>query len=182
MNKKQKIKIGKFLSLILRHNPNAIGVKLDESGWLSVEQLLHGLKNKGQTLSFEELEDIVIHNDKKRYCFNEDKTQIRANQGHSLEIDLVLKKITPPDILYHGTALRFMKSIQQQGLIKKNRHHVHLSIDKEIAYKVGSRHGKPIVLCIASKLMDKAGFSFYCSANGVWLVDAIPVKYLSKLN
>ena len=179
MNEKQKKRIGKFMSLILRHEPQKIGLELDAAGWASVNELLVGMKRKGHGLSFEQLVDIVETNEKKRYRFNEDKTRICANQGHSLNLDLELTEFEPPEVLYHGTASRFMKSIKEQGLIKGNRHHVHLSKDKETARNVGSRHGVPIILAVSSGAMHRAGFTFYCSENGVWLVDNVPAKYFS---
>lgn len=177
MNEKQKIRTSKFISLILRHNPQKIGIDLDQSGWACVDKLLAGLAHKGHSISFEQLENIVLMNDKKRYRFNEDKTQICANQGHSLKLDLELDEMEPPEILYHGTASRFMKSIQHQGLIKGSRHHVHLSKDQETARSVGSRHGFPIILTISAGEMHQAGHTFYCSENGVWLVDSVATKY-----
>lgn len=167
------------MSLILRHNPQAIGIKLDHAGWASVDGLLKGMKRKGHTLSFKQLEEIVNSNDKQRYSFNADKSKIRANQGHSIDVDLQLEDQQPPDWLYHGTASRFMDSIQQQGLQKRQRHHVHLSKDKETAHDVGSRHGKPVILTIAAAVMYRDGYQFYCSDNGVWLVDSVPPKYFA---
>ena len=177
MNKKQKKRTGKFISLILRHNPQVIGIELDKAGWAVVDDLLAGLRRKGHAISFEQLEEIVETNDKKRYRFNEDKTLICANQGHSLNLELELKELEPPEILYHGTATKFIESINEQGLLKGNRHHVHLSKDKETAKKVGMRHGKPIILSIASGEMYREGFAFYCSENGIWLVDSVPTRY-----
>ncbi|MCK5725644.1 MAG: RNA 2'-phosphotransferase [Thiotrichaceae bacterium] len=179
MNEYEKKRIGKFMSLVLRHSPEKVGIELDNAGWADVNALLLGLKNKGRKLSFMQLEEIVETNDKKRYCFNEDKTRIRANQGHSLTVDLQLKEALPPVILYHGTASRFMQAINQQGLLKLNRHHVHLSSDKETAMNVGSRHGKPVIIAVAAEAMAKAGYIFYCSDNNVWLTDHVPVKYFS---
>ena len=179
MNEKQKKRTGKFISLILRHAPQKIGITLDNAGWASVDELLAGLKRKGHALSFEQLDDIVAMNDKKRYRFNEDKTRICANQGHSLTVDLQLNALEPPEFLYHGTASRFMHSINKQGLLKGSRHHVHLSSDKQTAKSVGSRHGVPIILTIAAGAMHRAGYTFYCSANGVWLVDSVPTQYFS---
>lgn len=179
MNEQQKKRIGKFISLILRHNPHKIGLELDESGWASVDDLLDGLKNKGRSISFDQLENIVETNDKQRYSFNTDKTRIRANQGHSLKLDLQLEPVEPPEVLYHGTASRFMQAINKQGLIKGSRHHVHLSQDKETAHTVGARHGFPVIIAIASGQMHRDGYVFYCSANEVWLTESVPVKYFS---
>ena len=172
--------MGKFLSLILRHQPEVIGIKLDKSGWAKVDELLAGLKKHGKGITFDQLETLVTSNNKQRYRFNEDKSKICANQGHSLKVDLALKPIAPPEILYHGTATRFLDSINQQGLIKGSRHHVHLSADIETAKNVGQRHGKVVLLVIQAQTMQQAGYSFYCSENGVWLVDSVPVEYFSQ--
>lgn len=174
----KKTKIGKFLSLVLRHNPETIGIKLDENGWASVDELLQGLKKANRKISMETLEEIVETNDKKRYSFNEDKTKIRANQGHSIDVDLNLKEQTPPRVLYHGTAEASFENIKKFGLVKQNRNHVHLSLDVETATKVGKRHGKPIILEINAEAMDKDGYKFYLSENGVWLTDNVPIKYI----
>ncbi|WP_028488729.1 RNA 2'-phosphotransferase [Thiothrix lacustris] len=181
MHSKNKIKQGKFLSLILRHEPEAIGLTLDAAGWVAVPELLKQLAAHGRGMSMAELEDIVASNDKQRYSFNADKTQIRANQGHSLKtLDLGLASAEPPDILYHGTAKRFLDSILQTGLEKRSRQHVHLSVDELTAHKVGSRHGSPVILRVAARQMQHDGFIFYCSDNGVWLTDHVPIAYLLK--
>lgn len=179
MNEQQKKRTGKFISLILRHSPQKIGIELDASGWASVDELLIGLKRKGRSLSFAQLEELVATNDKQRYRFNDDKSRICANQGHSLKLDLQLDVIEPPDVLYHGTATRFLEQIKQQGLQKNNRHHVHLSSNTETAHKVGIRHGKPVILTIDASSMHHDGYIFYCSVNGVWLVDHVPPRYFS---
>lgn len=179
MNEQKKKSIGKFISLILRHEPQKIGLELDNAGWASVDDLLAGLAGKDKGISFAQLEEIVETNDKKRYRFNDDKTKIRANQGHSLELDLELEALQPPEILYHGTASRFMLLIQKEGLQKRNRHHVHLSADKETAINVGKRHGKAMVLLIAAGVMYQNGYVFYCSDNGVWLTDHVPPEYFT---
>lgn len=173
------VKIGKFLSLILRHNPQIIGITLDENGWANVDELIKGMNTKGHQINKRILAEIVETNNKSRYSFNDDQTKIRANQGHSIAVDVELKAVQPLDHLYHGTAERFMESIKQNGLQKRNRNHVHLSPDKETALTVGKRHGKPIILIIDAKQMHKDGFVFYLSQNGVWLVDEVPIKYLS---
>ena len=180
MNEKQKRQIGKFISLILRHEPEKIGLQLDEAGWADVDELLAGLKRKGRDISFAQLQDLVTTNDKQRYSFNADQTRIRANQGHSLKLDLQLAAAEPPEQLYHGTATRFLDSIREQGLVKGSRHHVHLSADTETAQKVGSRHGKPVILTVAAQAMSAAGYTFYCSENGVWLTEFVPVEYLNE--
>ncbi len=173
-----KIKTGKFLSLILRHSPQTIGITLDENGWANASELLEGMNKKGYAINMEILQDIVDTNNKKRYSFNDDKTKIRANQGHSVDVDVELKELEPPEELYHGTATRFLDSIKEHGLQKQNRNHVHLSKDKETAAAVGKRHGNPIVLTIKSGEMYRDGYRFYFSENGVWLTDEISVKYI----
>jgi len=168
-------KKSKFLSLLLRHRPEKVGLVLDKNGWANVPELLSKTK-----ISMDELLEIVINNDKQRFSFNEDKSKIRANQGHSLkQIDLELPSIVPPQFLYHGTVNKFMQSIRAQGLRKMNRQHVHLSKDRETAIKVGSRRGKAVILTIRAGDMHKDGFKFYCSKNGVWLTDSVPEKYIN---
>lgn len=171
--------ISKFISLVLRHKPETIGLVLDEKGWANVGALIEKMTANGESVDRVMLETIVTTNDKQRFAFNEDKTKIRANQGHSLEIDLNLKPIVPPVILYHGTAETNLKGIMNIGLIKKSRQHVHLSSTIETAKAVGSRHGKPIVLTINALKMHQDGFLFYLSDNQVWLTDAVPVNYIS---
>lgn len=175
---KNLVKVSKFLSFILRHQPGAIGLTLDEHGWADVAQLIDLAKKDGTTLTKTLLEKIVATNDKKRFVFNADKSKIRASQGHSLEVDLDLPPQQPPNYLFHGTATRFLASIRDRGLIPGSRQHVHLSLDKSIAMKVGQRHGKPVVLKIRSEAMDQAGFVFFLSDNGVWLTEAVPPEYL----
>jgi len=169
----------KILSLVLRHKPEVIGITLDKNGWVLVSDLICGMKNYGRPITMVELENIVATNDKKRFAFNDDHTKIRANQGHSVEIDLALTETTPPPILYHGTAQSSVESIKQSGLTKMKRQHVHLSADKETAIKVGSRHGKPVVLKINTAQMLVDGYKFYQAANGVWLTDKVPYEYIS---
>jgi putative RNA 2'-phosphotransferase len=172
-------KQSKFLSLILRHEPDKIGLILDEAGWASVTELLAQLAAHGRGMSMEELEHVVTTNDKQRFSFNEDKTRIRANQGHSLKtLDLGLQPIEPPEMLFHGTASRFLDSILKTGLEKRSRQHVHLSADEITAHKVGSRHGSPVILKVAAGQMQRDGYTFYHSANGVWLTDHVPTRYL----
>jgi putative RNA 2'-phosphotransferase len=173
------IKLSKFLSLILRHKPETIELTLDENGWADVAELIYLANKHNKTpLTQALLKEIVVNNDKQRFAFNEDKSRIRANQGHSITIDLDLIPQTPPDILYHGTATRFIESIRDRGLIAQSRQHVHLSLDKETAIKVGSRHGKPVVLNIWAAKMHLAGFEFFRSNNGVWLTKQVPVEYI----
>lgn len=180
MNEQQKKKTSKFLSYVLRHHPELIGLYLDENGWANVDELITKSKNDTQGFTFEELCEIVETNDKKRFIFNEDKTRIRANQGHSIEINLNLKPQQPPEFLYHGTAHTNIDSILENGIEKRSRQHVHLSLDKETATKVGMRHGKPIILTILSGKMHQDGILFYLSDNGVWLTDFVDFKYILK--
>lgn len=178
---KQDVRKSKFLSLVLRHEPEKIGVQLDENGWIDVEVLLAALAAHGKPLSRAELDQLVRENDKRRFAFNSDGRRIRANQGHSVEVDLALEAQTPPEKLYHGTVEKFLTSIFRGGLLKGERHHVHLSPNLETAVKVGERRGKPIILEIASGQMHREGHSFFVSGNGVWLVDQVPPQYLIRL-
>lgn len=178
MDAKERKRKSKFLSLILRHRPEVIGLALDDNGWASVEELLSKAPKGHISLSFEELKEVVDTNDKKRFAFSDDFTKIRANQGHSLTVDLKLEEKTPPGLLYHGTAVQNLGSIKGQGLIKGQRHHVHLSADKETALKVGGRHGKPVILTISAMNMYQSGIKFYQSENGVWLTDHVAVQFI----
>ncbi|WP_027378665.1 RNA 2'-phosphotransferase [Chryseobacterium daeguense] len=180
MNEQQKKKTSKFLSYVLRHHPELIGLNLDENGWADVEELIAKSTNDSQGFTFEELDEIVETNDKKRFIFNEDKTRIRANQGHSIEIDLALKPQQPPEFLYHGTAQTNIDSILEKGIEKRNRQHVHLSQDKETATKVGMRHGKPVILIVEAGKMFADGIEFYLSDNNVWLTDFVDAKYILR--
>lgn len=170
--------ISKKLSYTLRHHPESIGLVLDKEGWANVSELLDGLAKDNVKVSMEDLQEVVAQNDKKRFAFSEDFKKIRASQGHSIDIELGYGAKTPPEILYHGTSTKSLDSIKEQGLLKQNRHHVHLSADKETAQKVGSRHGKPVVLIVNAKEMQQAGFEFFISENGVWLTETVPVDYL----
>lgn len=181
MDSKELIKKGKFLSLVLRHKPEEIGIKLDEQGWVYVSELLEQLDVNNIKLSFEELKYIVESNNKKRYSFNDDFTKIRANQGHSLDLEIEFKEETPPDFLYHGTAEKNFESIIKDGINKAKRHHVHLSSNIETALNVGSRHGKPIVLKVKSKLMYQEGINFFISENNVWLTDFVSPEFIEKI-
>lgn len=172
------VKISKFLSLVLRHQPEKIGLRLDEAGWAEVDELIEACRAHGMAVTIEELRHVVANNDKKRFSFSDDGLSIRASQGHSIEIGLGYEPATPPEILYHGTAEQFLDSIRAQGLLKGKRHHVHLSADVETATKVGQRHGKPVVLEVKAGEMLRDGFTFHLSANGVWLTEHVPVFYL----
>lgn len=180
MNEQQKKKISKFLSLILRHQPEIINLTLDKNGWANVDELKEKCSKNNMDFTLEELDEVVETNDKKRFIFNEDKTKIRANQGHSIDIDLALKTQQPPEFLYHGTAQNNVDSILEKGIEKRSRQHVHLSLDKETATKVGMRHGKPVILTIRTGKMYEDGVLFYLSENKVWLTDFIESKYISR--
>ena len=169
----------KFISLILRHKPETIGIALDEHGWANVEELIEGV-SRTHKLDMETLERIVAEDEKQRYSFNEDKTLIRANQGHSIPVDVELEEVVPPETLYHGTGEKYVTSIEARGLIPKSRLYVHLSGDKETATKVGTRHGKPVIYIVKSGDMHRDGFKFYRSVNGVWLTKEVPAEYLEK--
>jgi putative RNA 2'-phosphotransferase len=175
---KHLIPLSKFLSRVLRHHPEAIGISLDPQGWADVEQLLAQARRHGVALTLETLQDVVEQNDKHRFTFSEDKTRIRANQGHSIPVDLGLEPMPPPEFLYHGTAARFSASIKARGLVPGRRNHVHLSADENTAARVGGRHGSPIVLKVQAGLMHAAGYPFYLSANEVWLTEQVPAQYI----
>lgn len=169
----------KFISLILRHKPEAIGISLDEHGWADVDELIAGI-SRTHELDRDILEEIVRTDDKQRYSFNEDKTLIRANQGHSIPVDVELDEVKPPEELWHGTGEKYVLSIDRQGLLPKSRLYVHLSKDEETAVKVGKRHGKPVLYIVKARKMYRDGYKFYLSKNGVWLTKEVPVKYLAK--
>jgi putative RNA 2'-phosphotransferase len=177
---KQVKHISKFMSLVLRHKPEEIGLMLDENGWADVQELIEKLNTKGANINIAIINEVVETNDKKRFAFNEDKTKIRASQGHSIEVELDLKETIPPDILYHGTATRYLESILKTGLQKQSRQHVHLSTTVETAKAVGTRHGKPVILIIDAKTMLETGHKFFLSANNVWLTDAVPSQFISQ--
>ena len=169
----------KYISLILRHKPETIGIELDEHGWADVRELIAGI-NKTHPLDMALLETIVAEDAKQRYSFNEDHTKIRANQGHSIAVDVELKAQEPPEVLYHGTGEKFTASIDQQGLLPRSRLYVHLSPDYTTARTVGTRHGRPVIYTVLSGQMFRDGYVFYRSVNGVWLTKEVPVKYLVK--
>lgn len=171
--------ISKLLSYILRHSPETIKLKLDENGWADVSELIAKFDLYDLTLDFELLQYVVENNDKKRFAFNEDKTRIRASQGHSIAVELNLNETEPLEYLYHGTVEKFLTDIKLQGLQKMSRQHVHLSADRETANKVGGRRGKPVILTISSGEMHKAGYKFYLSDNNVWLTDVVPAEYIT---
>lgn len=181
MEKKGNKKLSVFLSLILRHQPQAAGIKLDKQGWADVEELLRGVNGTGRKINREILEDIVRTDEKGRYSFDETGKKIRANQGHSVLVDVELEERLPPEFLYHGTASRFLDSIFAEGLKPMSRLYVHLSLDVETAVKVGKRHGKAAVLQVEAGKMAEEGIHFFQSANGVWLTKRVLPEYLHLL-
>jgi len=182
MNDKEKIAYSKFMSLILRHKPEKIGITLDKNGWANINELILGMNRSGyRNTTLEELKEIAETNDKRRFKFNENFTKIRANQGHSVTVDVDMVEAMPPDRLFHGTATRFIQSIKNEGLVSKSRLHVHLSDNVETAAKVGGRHGVPFVLTIDSRKMYEDGFKFYLSDNNVWLTASVPAVYINEI-
>lgn len=177
MEKKLK-QISKFMGLVLRHRPETIGLVLNENGWANLQEMIDKMNATGAEVDSELIHTIVETNDKKRFAFNEDMTMIRASQGHSVEVDLNLKEVQPPEFLYHGTIQESVDIIRLEGLKKMSRQHIHLSKDKETAIKVGSRRGKPVILVIRASAMHADGYRFYLSANEVWLADEVPVQYI----
>jgi len=180
ISEKETVRVSKFLSLVLRHQPETIGITLDKNGWTDVATLLQQMNKKGFNISFGNLQYIVAANNKQRFAFNEDKTKIRASQGHSVAVDLGLKPTPPPVILHHGTSEKYIASILQDGIEKRNRQQVHLSAELETALQVGKRHGKPVILIVDAAAMQNDGFKFYLSENKVWLTDHVPAKYIKK--
>lgn len=174
-------KISKFISLILRHKPEEIGIELDEHGWANVNELIEGVSVNYPDFSIDILEEIVRTDEKQRYSFNDNHTVIRANQGHSIPVDVELEQVEPPEYLYHGTATKYMDSIWENGLVAKSRLYVHLSGDPNTAYNVGKRHGKPVMYRVRARSMHDQGFVFYRSENGVWLTERVPTEFLEML-
>ncbi len=168
-----------FMSLVLRHKPKAAGIVLDEHGWANVDELLNGMCEHGHPITMEQLEEIVRTDNKQRYSFSEDKSLIRANQGHSIPVDVELPEAQPPEFLWHGTSTKALPSIKEQGLKPMSRLYVHLSKDEETAVTVGARHGTPTVLNVKTGEMFRAGYKFYLSVNGVWLTKEVPPQFLS---
>lgn len=182
MDKKQEVKLSKFLSLLLRHNPDAIGLKLDQNGWADVNELIGKSAVKGRKFNLDNLKQVVKNCNKQRYTFNDDYTKIRANQGHSINVDLEFEAQEPPPILYHGTAKHNLNSILKNGIERRNRQYVHLSMDVETATKVGLRHGEVVILKIDTAKMNANGNLFYLSKNNVWLTDFIKPEYISEMD
>jgi putative RNA 2'-phosphotransferase len=181
MNNSRLVKISKYLSKYLRHKPEQIGLQLAPGGWVAVDELLSACKQHSFPINRSELNQVVANNDKQRFSFDPTGTLIRANQGHSVEVDLQLEPAIPPDVLYHGTGHGAVEAIVRDGLRKMSRHHVHLSTEISTAQKVGERHGRPVVFTVNAAAMYEEGYTFYCSENGVWLVDRVPPEYLQPL-
>lgn len=178
MNAQRAKDVSKFLSLVLRHEPQRAGVRLEAAGWVAVSDLIDGCTKAGFPIQLDELWEVVATSDKQRFALSDDGTRIRANQGHSIPVELGYATAQPPEQLFHGTASTNLASIRCDGLHRAQRHHVHLSETPQTAEKVGQRHGKPVVLVVESGRMSRDGYAFYRSANGVWLVDAVPAEYL----
>jgi putative RNA 2'-phosphotransferase len=172
------IAVSKFLSLVLRHRPDQIGIELDPEGWVGLDTLLRALAEHGRALERAELMQIVAESDKQRFSLSPDGQRIRANQGHSVSVELGYEPATPPVHLYHGTVDRFLQPIRAEGLKRGARHHVHLSATPETARQVGARRGHPVVLTVRAQAMFEVGHAFFISANGVWLTDHVPVEFL----
>lgn len=175
---RRRVRISKFLSLVLRHKPAIIGLSLDRGGWAGVDELIAAAERAGLSLDRALLREVVEGSEKQRFAFSDDGLRIRASQGHSIAVDLGLEPRVPPEFLYHGTATRFLRSIERRGLLPKRRNHVHLFPDEGTALGVGKRHGKPIVLIVQAGLMHTDGFEFYLAANGVWLTEKVPAEYI----
>lgn len=179
MQEEKHIKLSRFISLLLRHKPEEIGLSLDNQGYLEVDGLINGINKTGRFIDEDILDEIVISDNKQRYSYSEDRAKIRANQGHSIKVDLSLVETKPPKTLYHGTVDKFLSNIRKQGLLKMNREYVHLSTDIDTAKDVGGRRGEPVILVVNSEQMDKDGYKFYLSENGIWLIENVPAKYIS---
>lgn len=176
---KDLIPVSRAMSYALRHDPSMYSLRLDNQGWTSVDELLTGLAEHGFNVDYAKLQKIVWENDKQRFALSPDGTRIRANQGHSVKVDLGLKPSLPPVVLYHGTQTRYVDSIRRKGLLAMNRNHVHLSADVETAIKVARRHGNSVtILTVQAERMNSAGYKFYKSENGVWLTEAVPYTYI----
>jgi putative RNA 2'-phosphotransferase len=178
MDETRLVKVSKYLSKHLRHQPERLGLTLAPGGWVAVADLLAACARHQFPVSRAELDEVVARNNKQRFAFDPTGLLIRANQGHSVAVDLQLAPVAPPAVLYHGTAQHVVAIIQREGLKKMARHHVHLSRDQETAQRVGARHGRPVVFAVDAAAMQQAGRLFYCSENGVWLVEAVPPQYL----
>ena len=178
MSEKEIIRLSKFLSLVLRHRPQQIGITLDEQGWTDVDTLIRQTNKKGMRLNMEDLLQVVETNNKQRFAFNNTRTKIRANQGHSVAVELGYMPQAPPPLLYHGTSKTSLPSILASGLERRKRHHVHLSTDVDTALRVGKRHGEAVVLLIKAAAMHQEGYQFFLSENKVWLTAHVPVQFI----
>jgi putative RNA 2'-phosphotransferase len=181
VNAERAKRLSKFLSFVLRHQPEAAGLTLDESGWANVDAVLLGARSQGLAMTMDELRYVVETSDKRRFALSADERCIRAQQGHSIEVDLDLPPSTPPEFLYHGTVARFLPAIMAEGLKKGARHHVHLAADRATAEGVGARRGAPVVLCVQAEVMHREGHAFFLSGNGVWLTETVPPIFLSPV-
>ena len=181
MTDKESVSISKYMSFILRHHPERAGITLDSNGWADVAELIASMSKPGRVaVTLEDIQYVVANNDKQRFAFNDDLTKIRANQGHSIPVDVQLKEAEPPDTLFHGTSKGAVQGILENGIVPKQRLYVHLSGDEQTALKVGQRHGKPIVLEIDAEKMVVDGYKFYLSENNVWLTNIVPVAYIRQ--
>ena len=180
MNEEKRIRCSKFLALILRHQPESVGLTLEPEGWAPLDDVLAACRRKNRGLTRSELDELLALDEKKRYSLDETRTKIRANQGHSTAVELTFEERTPPTLLYHGTVDRFLASIFEQGLMPGSRHHVHLTENLETAQKVGARRGKPMILTINAEAMAQAGHRFYISDNDVWLAETVPPEFMSR--
>ena len=175
---RRQTELSKFLSYVLRHEPGAIGLAPDAGGWVRIDELLAAAAANGRAITRADLDLVVANNPKRRFAISADGDQIRASQGHSIDVDLGYEPASPPDVLYHGTALRFVDSIRERGLERGARHHVHLSVDRATALEVGRRHGEPAVLVVLAGAMARTGMTFFVSANGVWLTERVPAEFI----
>ena len=182
MDDARRVKISRYLSRALRHRPDSLDLTLAPGGWVPVDALLAACAERHMAITPDELAEVVALNDKQRFAFDESGTRIRANQGHSVEVDLQLEPQTPPDVLFHGTGHKSVEAIRCDGLHKMSRQHVHLSANIATALKVGARHGNPVIFRVDASRMSQDGHPFYISANGVWLVDRVPAEYLTELD
>lgn len=178
MDEKRTVRTSKFLSRVLRHDPGAIGIVLDEGGWVDVDELIAASARAGRRFSRAELDHVVANNNKKRFAYSDDGRRIRASQGHSVDVELGLASAEPPEVLYHGTASTTLPVVLREGLKPMSRRDVHLSADVETAVRVGSRHGRPVVLVVDAAALAADGHIFRVSANGVWLTDRVPASHL----
>jgi putative RNA 2'-phosphotransferase len=178
---KRIVDTSKFLSFVLRHQPDAIGLRLDSEGWVAIDALIAAANADGKRVDRALIDEVVVTNDKQRFAISDDGLRIRAVQGHSsAQVDIQYAEKTPPEFLYHGTASRFLLSINKKGLIAGARHHVHLSQDATTAVQVGARHGMPVVLTVQAARMHAAGFRFYQADNGVWLTEHVPISFTQR--